>query len=72
MIKSKLKVLLAMRDMNQKQLSEITGVRPQTITNIVNNKIKQIPVDALDSICEALDCGVGDIFEHHSNKKPEA
>lgn len=72
MIKSKLKVLLAMHDMNQKQLSEITGVRPQTITNIVNNKIKQIPVDALDSICEALDCGVGDVFEHHSNKKPVA
>ena len=48
MLKSKLKVLLAMHDMNQKQLAELTGVRPQTITNIVNNKIKQIPVEALE------------------------
>lgn len=72
MIKSKLKVLLAMHDMNQKQLSEVTGIRPQTITNIVNNKIKQIPVDALDAICEALDCEIGDVFEYRSNKKPEA
>ena len=60
MLKSKLKVLLAMHDMNQKQLAELTGVRPQTITNIVNNKIKQIPVEALDSICEVLNCDVCD------------
>lgn len=68
MIKSKLKVLLAMHDMNQKQLAEITGVRPQTITNIVNNRIKQIPVEALDAICEALNCDIGDLFERIPNK----
>ena len=71
MLKSKLKVLLAMHDMNQKQLAELTGVRPQTITNIVNNKIKQIPVEALDSICEVLNCDVCDVFEHIPNPNPE-
>ena len=71
MLKSKLKVLLAMHDMNQKQLAERTGVRPQTITNIVNNKIKQIPVEALDSICEVLNCDVCDVFEHIPNPNPE-
>lgn len=71
MVKSKLKVLLAMNDMNQKQLAEITGVRPQTITNIVNNRIKQIPVEALDAICEALNCDIGDLFERIPNPNPE-
>ena len=71
MLKSKLKVLLAMHDMNKKQLAELTGVRPQTITNIVNNKIKQIPVEALDSICEVLNCDVCDVFEHIPNPNPE-
>ena len=71
MLKSKLKVLLAMHDMNQKQLAELTGVRPQTITNIVNNKIKQIPVEALDSICEFLNCDVCYVFEHIPNPNPE-
>lgn len=68
MIKSKLKVLLAMHDMNQKQLAEATKIRPQTITNIVNNKIRQIPVDALDAICETLNCDISDIFEHIPNE----
>lgn len=62
MIKSKLKVLLALNEMNQSELAVKTGVRPQTITNIVNNKIRQIPVDALNAICEVLHCDVGDVF----------
>jgi len=64
MLKSKLKILLAMHDMNQKELAEATGIRPQTITNIVNNKIKQIPVDAVIAICKLLKCNIGDIFEY--------
>ena len=47
MLKSRLKVILAENDMTQKKLSELTGVRPGTITNIVNNNIKQIPVEAV-------------------------
>lgn len=62
MIKSKLKILLALNDMNQSELATRTGIRPQTITNIVNNKIRQIPVDALNAICEVLHCDVGDVF----------
>jgi len=37
----------------------------------VNNKIKQIPVEALDSICEVLNCDVCDVFEHIPNPNPE-
>ena len=63
MIKSKLKVLLAIHDMTQSELAEKTGIRPQTITNIVNNRIRQIPVDALSKICELFDCQPNDVFE---------
>ena len=35
MLKSRLKVLLAENDMTQSKLSEITNIRPGTITNIV-------------------------------------
>ena len=63
MIKSKLKVLLALHDMTQKNLAEKTGVRPETISNIINNKIKQIPVEALNSICNLFDCQPNDVFE---------
>lgn len=64
MIKSKLKAVLADRDMTQKQLAEVTGIRPPTISAIAMGTIKHIPWDVLDRICEALDCQPGDLFKY--------
>ena len=55
--------------MTQSKLSEITGIRPGTITNIVNNTIKQIPVEAICKICETLNCDIGDIFHYVPDKE---
>lgn len=63
-IKMKLKVMLAMREMTQKELSEKAGVRPPTISAICTGSAKHIPVDVLERICEALDCQPGDIVEY--------
>ena len=62
MIKSRLKILLTEKGLTQRKLSELTGIRPATITDIVNNSIKQIPVDSVSKICKALNCDVGDLF----------
>lgn len=64
MIKSRLKVQLAKCEMTQKQLAEVTGIRPPTISQIALGTAKHIPVDVLDKICAALNCQPGDIFEH--------
>ena len=58
-----------MRDMNQRMLSEATGIRPPTISAICNNSIREIPVSVLDKICAVLECQPGDIIEHISNEK---
>lgn len=71
MLKSNLKVLLAQRDMTQSKLSELTGIRPGTITNIVNNNIKQIPVDAVCKICKLLQCDIGDIWHYMSDNNKQ-
>lgn len=63
-IKFKLKVLLAMNEMTQKELAETTGVRAPTISAICTNKIKQVPVDVIEKICRALNCQPGDIIEY--------
>lgn len=63
MIKSKLKVMLAIRDMTQKELAEKTGIRPPTVSAICTGAVKQYPIYALDRICEVLDCQPGDIIE---------
>lgn len=68
MIKFKLKVLLAMHDMTQKKISEITNIRQPTISAICNNNIKQLPIDALDKLCAALNCQPADIMEYISDK----
>lgn len=68
-IKFKLKVMLAMRDMNQRMLAEATGIRPPTISAICTNSIKEIPISVLDKICTALKCQPGEIIEHIAEEK---
>lgn len=64
MIKFKVKVMLAMREMTQKELAEKTGIRPPTISAICLGTVKHFPVDALDKICEVLKCQPADLMEY--------
>jgi len=64
MIKFKVKVMLAIREMTQKELAERTGIRPPTISAICTGSIKHLPVDALDKICTVLECQPADLIEH--------
>ena len=68
MVKFKVKVMLAMREMTQKELAEKTGIRPPTISAICTGTIKHLPVDVLDRICDVLDCQPGDIIEFVKDK----
>ena len=64
MIKFKVKVMLAIREMTQKELAEKTGIRPPTISAICTGTIKHLPVDALDKICAVLNCQPSDLMEY--------
>ena len=64
MIKFKVKVMLAVREMTQKGLAQKTGIRPPTISAICTGSIKHLPVDALDKICAVLDCQPADLVEY--------
>ena len=64
MIKFTVKVMLAKREMTQKQLSEITGIRPPTVSAMCVGLIGRIPVDVIDKMCKALDCQPGDLMEY--------
>ena len=63
MIKFKVKVMLAMRDMTQKELAERTGIRPPTVSAICTGAVKQLPIEALNKICKVLDCQPADLIE---------
>lgn len=64
MIKFKVKVMLAMRDMTQKELAEKTGIRPPTVSAICTGSVKHLPVEALDKICAVLNCQPSDLMEY--------
>lgn len=64
MIKFRTKVVLAMREMTQKELAERTGVRLPTISALCTGGARHIPVDVLDRVCTALSCQPGDLIEH--------
>ena len=64
MIKFKVKVMLAMREMTQKELAEKTGLRPPTVSAICTGTVKHLPVDALDKICAVLNCQPSDLMEY--------
>lgn len=64
MIKFKVKVMLAKKEMTQKELAERTGIRPPTISAICTGSVKHLPVEALNKICAVLDCQPADIMEY--------
>lgn len=64
MIKFKVKVMLAMRNMTQKDLAEKTGIRPPTISAICTGAVKHLPIDVLDKICTVLECQPADLMEY--------
>ena len=64
MIKFRVRVQLALKDMNQKQLADLTGVRPSTISAICTGSVKHLPIDVLEKMCAVLDCQPGDLMEY--------
>ena len=64
MIRFKVKVRLAECNMTQKELAEKTGIRPPTVSAICVGTVKHLPIDALDKICDALDCQPADLMEY--------
>lgn len=67
MIKILLSTRLGERRWSQADLARMTGIRPNTISEIYNEVTTRISLDHLDLICEALGCGITDILELRPN-----
>ena len=48
----------------QKELAERTGIRSPTVSAICVGSVKHLPVDALEKICDVLDCQPADLMEY--------
>jgi putative transcriptional regulator len=59
----RLDVMLALRKMRSRELSERVGITEQNISLLKSGKVKGIRFETLAKICEALDCQPGDLIE---------
>ncbi len=71
MVRIYLSRLLGERRMSQKKLSELTGIRPNTISEWYNEIVVSLRVDHIDRICEALGCSIDELIEVIPNKTPK-
>lgn len=69
MIKFKVKVMLAIREMTQKELAERTGIRPPTVSAICTGAVKHLPIESLNEICKVLDCQPSDLMEYVADEE---
>ena len=64
MIRIKLCELMGREKMTRKKLSELTGIRPNTIGDLYREDVKKIDLQTLDKICEVFNCKVSDVIEY--------
>ncbi len=72
MIKNRLKILLAERDLNYSKLSKMTGISVNALSKMGKNRgtgAKQITYGVLEKLCKALDCSVDDLLAYIPNER---
>ncbi len=70
MVRIHLSRLLGERRMSQKKLAELTGIRPNTISEWYNEITISMKVEHIDRICEVLGCSLDELIEVIPNKVP--
>lgn len=63
MIIFKLDKVLEQKNKTKYWLSKETGTDNNTLAKIYNNEAKQIRLETLEKICEALECDISDVLE---------
>lgn len=61
-IKWRLAAVMADREIDNRQLHELTGLHLGTISKLRNKKPARLDTQTLDSLCKALNCEPGDLL----------
>ncbi|MFP5108002.1 helix-turn-helix domain-containing protein [Neobacillus sp. C211] len=69
-IEIRLKQILNERNIEQKELAEMTGLTTRTISEICTQKTQRIPKRAIELICEALNIDdLNELFHLHDDSE---
>lgn len=72
MIRIKLKVVMADRNLTQKQLAELSGVPQPIISQYSSNKTTALSRKTLNTFCKVLNCKIEDLLEYVEDKEEPA
>lgn len=70
MIKINLKQKLREMGINQRELSQVTNIRPATISAYCSDSVRTMSLENLDKICKVLDCTPNDILKFKNELIP--
>ncbi|MDO5701689.1 MAG: helix-turn-helix transcriptional regulator [Bowdeniella nasicola] len=62
MIRCRLSVLLAERQLSVQDFAEAVGITPANVTKLKNDRAKAVRFSTLEAMCRVLDCQPGDIL----------
>ncbi len=66
-IKWRLRVVMAEREMSNKDLCERTKLHPGTASKLKHNCPARIDTETLGKLCDALDCQPGDLLRYEDD-----
>ena len=62
MIKCRLSILMGERKLRVADVARGTGLSRSTVTSLYKETAERVDLNAIDALCEFLDCDVGDLF----------
>ena len=71
MIKFKLSDLLGKHKMSQRTLSNLTNIRPATISKMYYEEIKRLDIKQLNNLCKAFHCEISELLEYIPDEDKE-
>lgn len=70
MVRILLSTRLGERRWTQADLARMTGIRPNTISELYHEMATRVSLEHLDLICEALGCDLSDLIVLTPNSEP--
>ncbi|MGG0940319.1 helix-turn-helix domain-containing protein [Brevibacillus centrosporus] len=63
----KLKEILEQRNMSQRELARITGLRPNTISHLCSSHVDRVHLSTFEIICKTLNIDLHDLLVLEDN-----
>jgi putative transcriptional regulator len=62
-ISVKLKKILKERDLSQRELARMTGLRPNTISHLCSDNVDRVYLSTIETVCKVLDIDIQELIE---------